>query len=499
MSKPILSIFLFFSIIFNHSFAQIDFSKTKYEVESSLYLSNSGKTPFWQRANKYGTVPLESQFLTLQGRAHLEYDSSKRTNKKLKKTSIGYGAWVVANTGKVNQILLPEAYLKARFGALELYAGRRRESIGLVDTTLTSGSYIWSGNAMPLPKIQLSIPNYVSIIGNGLISIKGAYSHGWFGNQGIVKDYYLHQKYIYGRIGKPNWRIKLYAGLNHQVQWGGKITDKNVQNSLKTFRDDGTLPNSLADYLKIVTGVSISQLKLDNKIDTTKFSSYDLYNRSGNHLGSVDLALELFFNNVNLLIYRQSIYDDGSLYYLNNIRDGLIGLSANFKNSSVIKKIVFENLYTKNQGNSNDPRPWIQGGDNYLSHGQFIEGWSYNKNIIGTPFITREEASTYIPANKIQGTNASFKVNNNIINVLYFSTFLKVDEFDILIKLSHSSNYGFSALNLTKAITQNNMFLNISRLNHIQNIYYSLSLSLDNGTLYPKSLGCSFSVRKHLP
>ena len=63
----------------------------------------------------------------------------------------------------VDQFLIPVAYIKAKFGAFEIYAGRRKEIFGLVDSTLSSGSYIWSGNALPMPKIQISTPNFVSL------------------------------------------------------------------------------------------------------------------------------------------------------------------------------------------------------------------------------------------------------------------------------------------------------------------------------------------------
>ncbi|MFY7910742.1 MAG: hypothetical protein ACOVO2_14345, partial [Emticicia sp.] len=181
MIKKLLILQLALIFFINVSRSQSLTSNIKYQLETGTYLSSSGTTPFWLRSNQYGIVPLESQFATFRGSAHKEYDSTRNINQKLKKIGVGYGAWAVANVGKVNQLLLPEAYIKARYGVFEFYGGRRREIVGLVDTTLTSGSYIWSGNALPLPKLQISIPNYVSIIGKGLISIKGAYAHGWFG------------------------------------------------------------------------------------------------------------------------------------------------------------------------------------------------------------------------------------------------------------------------------------------------------------------------------
>lgn len=60
-------------------------------------------------------------------------------------------------------MIVPEAYLKARWGIFELSGGRRREIVGLLDTTLSTGSYAWSGNALPIPKIQLEIRDYAPI------------------------------------------------------------------------------------------------------------------------------------------------------------------------------------------------------------------------------------------------------------------------------------------------------------------------------------------------
>ena len=94
-------------------------SNTKYQLETGTYLSTSGITPFWLRSNNYGIVPLSSPMLTFRGSAHKEYDSTKNENQQLKKFGYGYGCWGVANIGKQSALLLPEAYLKVRYGAFE--------------------------------------------------------------------------------------------------------------------------------------------------------------------------------------------------------------------------------------------------------------------------------------------------------------------------------------------------------------------------------------------
>ncbi|MBK6979674.1 MAG: hypothetical protein IPH28_23430 [Cytophagaceae bacterium] len=196
--------------------------KAKKQIYSGITYSTSGINPFWLRSNVYGTVPLESNYFTLGGQINDDYDSTYTIAKKLKKCKWGYGVDVLTNLGSENRFYLPEIYGKIRYGAFEFYLGKRKEIFGLVDSSLSSGSFSWSGNAMPLPKIQLSIPNYIRLDRQGLFSIKGGYAHGYFdNNRPYAKNIKLHQKWMYLKLGKPNWKINLFSGFNHQVMWEG--------------------------------------------------------------------------------------------------------------------------------------------------------------------------------------------------------------------------------------------------------------------------------------
>ncbi|WP_259017030.1 capsule assembly Wzi family protein [Emticicia fluvialis] len=377
-------ILIFLSMSF--AFSQNPTNGAKLHIESGVFASSSGKTPFLIRSNQYGTVPIENPIFTLRAGLIKEYDSTKTSSShKLRKFSYGYGISAVANAGKANQFLLPEAYLKIRFGAFELYGGRRKEITGLVDTALTMGSYIWSGNALPIPKVQIGLPNYVSILGKGLFSVKGAFAHGWFEN-GPVQNFFLHQKHLYLRIGKPNWRVKLYAGGNHQVQWGGRPAEPFIDK--KSGALITTYPSDFATYLKIISGLSI------NKGESSLNSNVPIneaWNRPGNHLGSFDIAAEINTRLFDVFLYRQSIYEDGSLFYLNNITDGLLGVSLRRKFvEKGITRVTFEYLDTRSQGGptgSENTVPELRGMDNYFQNGTYTRGWTYYGNTIGTPLL----------------------------------------------------------------------------------------------------------------
>lgn len=469
----------------------------KYSFEISTYLSSSKQTPFWLRTNQYGIVPFQSQFMSLGAAVEKDYTTNPRG--ELKKTSFGYAINSVINLGKVNQILIPVAYFKVRHGVFELYAGRRKEIIGLTDSVLSSGSFAWSGNALPLPKIQVSIPNYTPILGKGLLSIKGSFSHGWFGEEYYLKNVYLHQKTLYGRVGKPHWKLKMYAGFNHQVQWGGKL------NSISTLKytSNNKFPQSFKDYLYVATGISLNATQ--KFVDTSNYSFFDLGNRVGNHLGSIDLGLTYNTNNLLFSLYRQSYYDDGSLFYLANIKDGLTGLTIrNKKNKkNQITALNFEVFNSQSQGGSLDytqNNNFLRGRDDYFNHGQFLDGWSYNGLTIGNPFITptslvNPELPQLINYN-ISEVPITYFTNNNRVRAYIINILSKFSNTNILLKTSYSQNLGTYLSPFKKTINQYSIgvftdtFLQKKQLSLITRIGY------DNFALYQQSIGFSVGLKK---
>ncbi len=474
------------------------------EVEVGAFLSTSGQNPFWLRSNQYGIVPLASQGVTVRGRIGTEQSLLNPSNRFSKKDSIdrslnwkglkfNYAVEAVINAGKTNQILLPEAYTAVKWKALELYAGRRREVQGLVDSTLSAGSYIWSGNALPLPKVQLSIPDYTSILAKGLVAIKGNYAHGWFDN-GYVENFYLHQKSLYGRVGKPHWKAKFYGGFNHQVQWGGKLAVPFVD--VNTGDLITKLPTGWGTYLNVVTGQSLNRDGTGG--DLTGVPSNEGLNRAGNHLGTIDVGAEFVLNSGKLFIYRQSIYEDGSLFYLSNISDGLLGISYKTRWTGYgIKHVVFEYLKTSNQGGRVGSRSTIselRGQDNYFNNSLYRNGWTYSGNVIGTPFLT--------PVSDVKQSNlprplpspiTSSSIINNRVNAFSLSAASHHKLFDGVSRISVTRNLGTYARPFD--------FTNLSLFQEVQfpwkTVYFATaSLGLDAGKLFGTQIGAFVRVKR---
>lgn len=480
---------IYFSFVILNLFAQSNEVKReiKYTAEIGTILSTNGETPFWLRANQYGIVPSQSPILTVRGAINSDYKKAitKEDQYKLSKFDWGYGLNVVGNVGKQNQVLIPEAYVKAKYGAFEIYAGRRKEIVGLVDTTLSSGSYIWSGNALPMPKVQISTPNFVPLgFTKGFLSFKGSYAHGWFENTRTdVKNFYLHQKSFYFRLGKPDWKFHFYGGFNHQVQWGGELL---YPDPLNQSAINGKVGSSFSDYVNIVTGRSLATVG-----DTTKNGGNDAFNRSGNHLGTIDLGFEINTSKVNILLYRQNIYEDGSLAYLSNLTDGLNGIAVNVKKTSDSKfrlqKIVVEYLNTTSQGGglgSKETDARLRGQDDYFNNGVYRNGWIYNHQTIGTPFINQYENSTI------------GNITNNRVESYYVGINMNAFEIPLNFRLSHTNNYGTYS-NPLLGKEQLNTFIQAS-FDLKNNFILLTSVANTSGSFGKNSVGLGVVLRKIL-
>ncbi|WP_375443396.1 capsule assembly Wzi family protein [uncultured Fibrella sp.] len=461
----------------------------QYHLEAGSLLSTD-QTPFWLRANQYGIVPLKGPVVRLQGGIRSDYRLADSSGHR-PKVDWGYAVDAVANVGVTNQIILPEAHVKGRLGAFELYVGRKREIVGLVDTLLTSGAYAWSGNTLPLPKIQIGLYQYTPIpFTKGILSVLGAYSHGWFENgDRLVKGSYLHQKYLYGRIGKPTWPFRLYGGFNHEVIWGGQAAPGVLSDLIAV---NGKLPSSIQYYLPMVLGLRGQGDRNDPNVTSLED------NRIGNHLGSVDLGADVNLRNWNLYVYRQFLYDDGSLFYGTNLADGLNGLRIKNRRQSAgepffLQQITLEYLFTESQGGDDfvidDPE--LRGRDNYFNHSQFIDGWTYFGRTIGTPFLTpTAEARPTLPS--------SIGIVNNRVSMVHLGgSALLSGKIQVITRLSFSRNLGTYPYPYPDAPTQFSGLLTAAvPVRAFGGTMLSSSLGLDLGGLLPNSVGVYVGLRK---
>ncbi|GAB3325254.1 capsule assembly Wzi family protein [Larkinella ripae] len=455
------------------------------ELEVGAMASTAAQIPFWLRTNQFGMVPLQGPFGTVRGAVQRDY----RTD-SVRRFDWGFGGYALGNVGKTAQFIAPEWFVKVRFGRVELWAGRRREVYGIGDTTLTSGFVVWSGNSLPIPKIQLHTPDFVPIgFLKKLVAFRVGYAHGWF-NAPYIQGAYLHQKYIYGRFGKPHWKFKFYAGLNHQVQWAGRA-DYLKGSSVAV---DGRLPSSFNDYVSLILG------RYPKDLVNNQQTSFDGENRVGNHVGSIDYALEWSGNRAQWLLYYQHLYEDASGVVFINFPDGLWGLRFRNRTTAASPRFrwngaVVEWLSTTDQsGAVFDQTAQYQGGDNYFNHGQYREGWSYFGRTIGTPFIAPRADYTARVRDYIGG---GFFPNNRV-NVWHLGLEGIVYGLRLTGRASYSRNYGTFNEPYKPRFEQFSALLSAQLpFPRLSKTVLNASLAYDQGGLYPQQAGAFLSVKRN--
>lgn len=373
------------AILFSYSaYAQDTIS---YQVGVLGGVSSKSYQPHWITANRFGVLD------DVDGRVSLLNVQATVRHRFTARWSATAGIEGMAKiSNRPDELWLQQGYVALRYAALELSAGRVEETIGSQHTTLSSGSLGISGNARPIPRISLSMPNYTDVpFTRGYLQIKGNYQHGWLGPERYVANAYLHEKSVYGKVGGA-LPVNLYGGFTHFVIWGGET-------------DRVRIPSKLKDYWRVITGANA----IDN--GPNEPLSGEVLNAAGDHLGVYDLGAYVSLKPVEIQVYQQTPFEDASG---NNPFNGdrLLGISLTTKRSTIITGLVYEYLHTTHQsgpgltdpinGDRDDLKPnygYRYGGrDNYYDNYLYKTGWVYQERIIGTPlFFTKARAKRYIP------------------------------------------------------------------------------------------------------
>jgi hypothetical protein len=376
MKKILIIIGVLLSQVTVHAQQLLD--SLQVQAGTNVTVASKGFLPLWLVSNRFGVIS-DQQF---DFSTHIRATNSNlllgsATDNKGLYVDYGIDAY---NNDHLRNTFFNEAYVKLRFQHLTLSGGRFKQIIGEVDPELSSGSLGLSGNAIPIPKINLAL-SYTNIpFTNGWLQFKGMISHGWMGNDQFMKDAFLHEKNLYVRIGKH--KFKIYGGLEHYAVWGG--------------HKDGfyTTDRSFSQFIDVVTGIAVNDGSVNGDI---------LPNRPGDQRGVIEAGAEWEDDNFKLQVNNQTPFDSGEAVDIKNI-DRLLSFNfTNKKEGSILKKIVVEYIHT-NQGNDFIPNRYRQ---SLYNNGIYRTGWEYRNRIIGTPIFTnRTRASQFIDGVQTYNWNA---------------------------------------------------------------------------------------------
>ncbi|MBD2753862.1 capsule assembly Wzi family protein [Spirosoma validum] len=461
------------------------------ELEVGSVFSSASTAPFWLRTNQYGIVPIQAPSGIFQAAIWKTYRTPDSVHSRKFDWGFRLNPVLTYDRADKAQLLLPEANLSVRFKSIELYVGRRRTVTGLGDTTLSSGFYASSGNALPIPKIQIGTIGYAPLhFTKDFVAINAAFAHGWF-NVPYIQGVRWHQKHLYVRLGKPASALKFYAGVNHQVQWAGHAD--YLKDRPDVGDGSGYLPSDWSFYKYVVFSYTPKDWEL-----IPGYTAFDSY-RVGNSVGSIDFGVELNTKGSHLLAYYQHTYEDVSGLVFLNMPDGLWGISYSPKpvrsSSFRVSRLTLEYLTTKSQSGSSFyiPGSTYQGVDNYYNHSQYNEGWSYFGRTMGTPFIAPRQ--DFDPSYNLPG--GQFFINNRV-NMWYVGLQATYRKALFTLRTSYSRNYGTYNDPFKTDVPQFSSLLAAQiPMFRLTNTYLVAKFALDNGGLYTKASGGYIGFKKN--
>jgi hypothetical protein len=490
--------FLFFFLVFStfSLFSQnenMEKTAIDYRIETLGSVASQPTTAFWIFNNTQGVIPLEANHALMRGHILGSHRLDRNTEIEAGIDIVGLTTGRIVDSIGTGQphVFLQQLYVSLAYKSLKLKVGMKPVENSALDRSLSSGDFVFSPNARPIPEINLQIPNYITVpFTKEYIKFKGDFALGKFiddsytravrsTNAVYAQDVLLHHKSFFISLKDPAGKkpFNFVFGFVHCVQWGGW--------NLK----EGHLPQSFADFFKVVvSGEGDENAPVSEQI-----------NLLGNHLGTYTVRLGYSLPAAELAVYKHHYFEDASGMEYANWPDGIWGFECSFHKQNRLEKVVFEYIQTTQQsGPFHFPfhkefppgmKPRIGGGDSYYNHGIYTNGWSHFGRTIGNPLITSPE---------YYNRDGTLGFKNN-----------RIQAFHIGIKgnISSACSYRIIGTSMKGFGTQKRPFLKkMSGLSGLMECNYifpkgkgweaGIQLAIDRGTLYGNNFGGLLRVAK---
>ena len=302
-----------------------------------------GGTPLWHHANTYGRVQNDSQTNWLSG------FTIEMPHQQLRFVDVTSGLELTSRVSDAgNSTHFSQIYGSLQYQGVRFRIGRFKHTLGGHGGAISMGSMMTSGNATPVPKIELSTPLFFNIpLSNGRLQAKIYWSEGKLESNRHIPSARLHQKALHLRALIGN--VKLVGGLIQSLQWGG----------------DGR-PNGFSQYQDI------------------------LFNPKGgggeNTVAIYEVGAEVDSDVWEFRVHRQFFLEDWIGLLLRSPWDGIWSFEARRESDSQMwmEGVLYEFMNTIQQ----DALPGLpEGRVGYYTHHTYRSGWTYHGNTIGNPLI----------------------------------------------------------------------------------------------------------------
>lgn len=434
------------------------------EVKTAAVANSGPLTPMWLTANQWDLYREGAMAYAKVG------DTLWRTNRfHLRAAFAG-----VLNF-PANESFVHEGYLGGKLYFVDFSLGLEAFSPTAINDQLTSGMFLGSANARPIPRLSVGIYDFTHVPFVKWLEVKGGISQGYLddypqqarGHQKV----WLHEKFAYFRVAR--WEAKPYIGLIHSALYGGKGIKTDFW---ATFFASGS----------------------------SKLGGGEFTNAAGAHMGMYDFGVDYRIRDWDAKLYFQKPFADGSGMRLNTgrNRDWVWGLwlQNGQGTSKLVKGVSLELIKTTYQSGPGFPDPydaelvnpdnpsevgvyfypgsmddpaafmakfypdvpsegwdkyditaWLEdkvnhgyhfgGRDDYMNNGMYYSGWSYYGRSTGTPlFHTADQVRKYAPDWEFRDEMTYFV--NNRIKAFHLGVEGELCTVDYRLKATYTKNFG---------------------------------------------------------
>lgn len=333
-------------------------------LSNATYISSDRELPFWFHSNKFGRVQNNSANSIFSIGLEKVFSGASTFDYRAKASPI-------ARLSKDSKFFFDELFIGIKAGPFRLDAGKKRwrDGIGLSD--LSMGSMVWSGNAATMPKMMLSVPEYLEVpFTRDFVAFRGYIGHGWFGDDQYVSGAFLHEKAFYLRFMPESFWLNGHIGIIHNVQWGG------------THPDMGELPQGLSDFGRVFLGKSAA---------ADRSPGGEIVNALGNTVGAYEAKLDFDIRKLRVKAYRQFFIETSVSSRIRSPWDGLWGVELEVNDATKtdwLTHFIWEHVNTKRQ----NAKPGEEiGADQYYANYLYRSGWTYKGRVIGLPLAYTDE------------------------------------------------------------------------------------------------------------
>lgn len=484
------------SVVATLCWSQESRSNVEYNLTMEGALSSGEFTPYMFTANRFDVLSPRANtgYLSANISGNLEFYNH---------WNLEGGITAMASIHSNHRAYLQELYLKTSYRKVYLEVGARQKSSPVINQLLSSGDFIYSGNAKPIPSFHAGTLGFVvlpylhdrieayvdfgygRLFDNNWTEERFSDYHSSHTGSFYTTDISFHHKELYIRSNSKK-RFLGTIGMQHAVFFGGVKT--SYESGSEKITGKKAKP---ADFFRVL---------IPKSDGSSKSSAGDSF-VYGNHIGIWygDIAYNLTTSR-RFRVYMEKPFEDGSGIAFRNGLDGIWGLeySNSLHERSLIKGVVLEYIQTTNQsgpihwapgdfssGISSQLPNEATGADNYYNN-FFYPGYSYyglsmGSALLKSPYYNEDGFLCYTDS-RIQAWH--FGVNGDISS-----------SFGYLLKASYRDGWGTPFVPLNQK--HHSFDTIIQLLWHKDNWQCSASYGLTQGNVYGSSQGFDIKISYH--